>query len=372
MIGVDLVDPSAYTPPYDHALASALARRGAHVRLVTSEFAYGSVPLASGYEVVRHFYRHASGAPGSRRRQATKLAEHIPDMLRYARAARAADVVHLQWLTVPAIDRHLLPRRPLVLTAHDLPQVRNRRRLEDQRRLCARVGAVIAHSQFGARALIDVIEVDPAKVHVIHHGAFEHLTRQPSECPLSAELAGVEGPVVLFFGLLRPYKGLEVLLDAWRGIERGELWIVGRPRMDISALQARGERGVRWLPRFVSDEELPAFFRRADIVVLPYTATERVDQSGVLATALAFGRVTVLSDIGGFPDVAATGAATLVPPGDADALRRALAGLIDDDDERGRLAAAALAAGRNEFSWDGAAERTLALYEALCGRIPPA
>jgi hypothetical protein len=45
---VDVVDPSAYTPPYDHALCAGLARAGADVRLITSRFAYGGVPRRSG------------------------------------------------------------------------------------------------------------------------------------------------------------------------------------------------------------------------------------------------------------------------------------------------------------------------------------
>ena len=56
----------------------------------------------------------------------------------------------------------------------------------------------------------------------------------------------------------------------------------------------------------MSDGEVPAFFRRADLVVLPY---REIDQSGVLFTALAFGKPLLLSDVGGFPEVAATGAA---------------------------------------------------------------
>ena len=64
VLRVDLVDPSAYTPPYDHALAVGARASGAHVRLFTSEFAYGSVPAPDGYEVVTHFYRHALGAAG--------------------------------------------------------------------------------------------------------------------------------------------------------------------------------------------------------------------------------------------------------------------------------------------------------------------
>jgi glycosyltransferase involved in cell wall biosynthesis len=373
VIAVDLVDPSAYTPPYDHALARALTSAGAMVRLITSEFAYGSAPAADGYTLVKRFYRHAGGPAGSRLRRATKLAEHVPDMLAYRRYAAASDIVHFQWLTVPVLDRFLLPRAPVVLTAHDLlPREPRPGQVRAQRELYERVAAVIVHSQFGRRALVDHVGIDPNKVRVIPHGSFEHLTAQQGERPLPAELATVEGPVVLFFGLLRPYKGLEVLLEAWRGVPAGELWIVGRPLIELAPLAARAPERVRFVPRFVSDAELPAFFRRADVVVLPYTSTERFDQSGVLATALAFGRATVLSDLGGFPETAASGAAELVPPGDVDALRATLVRLIDQPAQRDRLAAAAVAAARERYSWTAAAQATLALYQTLCATIPRA
>jgi glycosyltransferase involved in cell wall biosynthesis len=171
--------------------------------------------------------------------------------------------------------------------------------------------------------------------------------------------------VVLFFGLLRPYKGLEALLDAWQGIDGAELWIVGRPRMPLAPLQARAPRSVRFVPRYVSDAELPAFFRRADVVVLPYGRTERFDQSGVLATALAFGRPIVVSDIGGFGEVARTGAARLVPPDDPAALRDTLSELLADDTARERLSLAARSAAAGPYSWAQAARATLSLYESL-------
>ncbi|MGH2834704.1 MAG: glycosyltransferase family 4 protein, partial [Solirubrobacteraceae bacterium] len=102
---VQVVDPSSYTPPYDHALCSALADAGARVELVCSRFAYGSVPEPRGYTRNELFYRHALGAAGGRLRGAVKLVEHVPDMLRYRRHARGADVVHFQWLSVQALDR---------------------------------------------------------------------------------------------------------------------------------------------------------------------------------------------------------------------------------------------------------------------------
>ena len=106
---MQLVDPSAFTPPYDRALAAALARGGAEVELLTSRFLYGPVPPAEGYRVRECFYRRSAArgleAPA---RRAFKLAEHLADMLRFRRDADA-DVVHYQWLTVPGLDSRLLP-----------------------------------------------------------------------------------------------------------------------------------------------------------------------------------------------------------------------------------------------------------------------
>jgi glycosyltransferase involved in cell wall biosynthesis len=364
---VQLVDPSAFTPPYDRALAAALARAGAEVELETTRFLYGEVPLADGYRVDERFYRR-SAARGlqARARLPFKLAEHVPDMLRFRRQAEA-DVVHYQWLTVPSLDVHLLPKlRPRVMTAHYiLPPRPSRRQIAAARRVFGRMDAVVAHSEHGAGRLRDEVGLDSDRVRVIPHGAFDYLTRLPEEEPLPAELEGAEGPVILCFGLLRPYKGIENLLEAFRRVEGAELWIVGNPRMDVAPLRqlaAEAAGRVRFVTRFVEDAEIPAIFRRADLVALPYLDAEH---SGVLYTGLAFGKPLVLSAVGGFPEVAATGAARLVAPGDTEALAAALVELTGDDGARAELATAARAAAAGPFSWDEAARLTLELYEEL-------
>jgi glycosyltransferase involved in cell wall biosynthesis len=363
---VHVVDPSSFTRPYDHGLCAALSRAGAEVELITCPFPYGTVPPPDGYGLREAFYRHARGAGGSRLRRLTKLAEHVPDMLRYRRAAGAADVVHFQWLDVQWLDRYLLPDRPLVLTAHDLlPREPRPGQVRAQRRLYDLADGLVVHSEYGRRRLIEMRGLDPRKIHVVHHGAFEHLTRLREERPLPSELEQVVDPVVLFFGLLRPYKGLDVLLEAWRGVSGAELWIVGRPLIDVAALRAQAPPGVRFVTRFVSDAELPAFFRRADVVVLPYSRTERFDQSGVLAISLAFAKPTIVTDVGGFPEVGAAGAAAVVRAGDPIALKQTLTRVLEDETERERLARGAAAAASGPYSWDEAARKTLALYREL-------
>ncbi|MGE5408465.1 MAG: glycosyltransferase family 4 protein [Syntrophothermus sp.] len=366
-VRVQLVDPSAFTPPYDRALAAALARAGADVELLTSRFLYGAVPDPEGYRVREVFYRRtAARGLDAFARLPFKAAEHLPDMLRLRRLADA-DVVHYQWLTAPALDAHLLPPlRPRVMTAHYvLPPRASRRQIHAARRVFGRMDAVVAHSAHGARRLREEVGLDPGRVRVIPHGAFGYLTALPRERPLPPELRGAEGPVVLCFGLLRPYKGLENLLEAFSEVPGAELWIVGNPRMPVEPLHElaalTGAR-VRFVTRFVEDAEIPAIFRAADVVVLPYLDAEH---SGVLYTGLAFGKPLVLSAVGGFPEVAEEGAARLVEPGDVGALAAALRELTTNAAAREELAAAARAAAAGPFSWEEAARLTLELYREL-------
>jgi glycosyltransferase involved in cell wall biosynthesis len=366
MISVQVVDPSAFTPPYDHALCAALARAGASVQLVTSRFAYGEVSAPDGYRVRELFYRRTLGAPGSRARRLGKLLSHAPDMLRYRATARTADIVHFQWLTVPWLDAALLPDRPLVLTAHDLlPREPRPGQTAAQRRLMEHVDAIVVHSRYGRAQLVDGLGLDAGKVRVIHHGAFA--PRRAGALPPELPPEPAE-PVVLFFGLLRPYKGIDTLLAAWQGVTGAQLWIVGRPMMDIARLRALAGPGVHWVTRFVTDPEAAALVARADLIVLPYARTERLDQSGVLAAALGSGTPAVVTDIGGFSEIAATGAARLVAPEDPAGLHAALVQLIGDPEARERLAAAARAAADGPYSWDAAAAATLALYRELLTR----
>jgi glycosyltransferase involved in cell wall biosynthesis len=226
--------------------------------------------------------------------------------------------------------------------------------------------AVIAHSENGARRLRDLIGLPADRVRVIPHGAFDYLTRLPDEAPLPPELEGAEGPVILFFGLMRPYKGIDTLLEAFAGVEGAELWVVGNPRMEIGDLIEQSRRipgRVRWLPRFIEDSEIPAIMRAADVLALPY---RDIEQSGVLYAGLAFGKAMVLSDVGGFGEVAREhDAARLVPPGDPAALASVLSELTGDDEARSRQEALAAAAAAGPYSWPDIARSTIRLYREV-------
>ena len=172
--------------------------------------------------------------------------------------------------------------------------------------------------------------------------------------------------MILFFGLLRPYKGLDTLLEAYRR-HRGRRALDRRQPADgrraAARLAAEARGRVRFVTRFVEDAEIPAILRRADLLVLPYRDAEH---SGVLYAGLAFGKPMVLSEVGGFPEVAAHGAARLVPPEDPTALRGR-----PGSSSRTRPPAASSRRGRRSrrrrplLLGHGGGAATLALYEEL-------
>ncbi len=366
---VSLVDPSASTPPYDHLLATALARAGADVELLASRFVYGPVPEPEGYAWREDFYRRASSArPGSRHRLMLKGVTHLGDMARVRARLRASDVSHWQWLALPPVDWLLLgPRpagKPRVITVH-YPLPDGERALRRERRLLSRFDAVVTHTQGQARRVVDEVGIAAERVHTIPHGPLDYLTDLHDERPLAPELAAVEGPVILFFGLLREYKGIDTLLEAFAQVEGAELWIAGNPSMPVEPLHelaARAPGRVRFISRFIPDPEIPALLRRADVLALPY---REIEQSGVLHAGLAFGKPMVLGDVGGFSEVGRDGAARLVQPDDVEGLARELRDLVSDPDARERLAAAARDRAEGEFGWDAIARRTLDLYRSL-------
>jgi glycosyltransferase involved in cell wall biosynthesis len=366
---VTLVDPPAYTPAYDHALCTALARHGLDVELATSRFRHGPVQAPEGYSRTIRFYSWGNKSA------AWKAAQHPLDMLRLARAVGRdhRDVVHFQWLPIPQLDRRLARRfrPPLVMTAHDvLPREGGTARRRATREVLEQMDAVVVHSEHGRGRLLGELGIAPHKVRVIPHGAFDYLTRLPEEVPLDRTLGALDGrKVVLCFGLMRPYKGIDVLIEAFASAPTDAvLLVVGRAMMPLGPLERRtrelgiSER-VRLLPRFISDPEIPAYFRRADLVVLPYL---EIEQSGVLCTALAFGTPIVASAVGAFVELGERlGAARLVPPGDARSLARTLTELLADDDGRAALSHAARRAAADAYSWDRAAELTIELYRSL-------
>ena len=175
-----------------------------------------------------------------------------------------------------------------------------------------------------------------------------------------------DGPLFLFFGFIRRYKGLHVLLDAWRSVRQrvpdARLVVAGEFYADEAALRAQAAAldGVRLDADYIPDDRVGLYFSAADAVVQPYvTAT----QSGVAQIAFHFGRPVITTDVGGLAEVVPDGEAGLVvAPEDPAALADALVRFVEDD--LGERLASGVRRERAKYSWD----RLCEAVEALAGR----
>jgi glycosyltransferase involved in cell wall biosynthesis len=367
---VALIDPASFTPPYDHGLASALARRGLDVDLVTSPFAYDHPPAPDGYRRHEVFLPLSSKLtrrfPRSPLRLPLKALEYGPSVVRFRRRITSLnpDVVHLQWLPRPSVDarwvRRLAATRRTVLTAHDVVP-RREGQLDAWLEALRAVDRVVVHSSRAVERLAD-LGIPRERLTRIAHPIFD----------VSAEPLGPpEGTTLLFFGLLRRYKGLDVLVSALPAVldrvPDARLVVAGDPLDPVEPVREQAVRlgvdeAIDWRLRYVRDEEIAGLMAEAAAVVLPY---RELDSSGVLATAIGYGRPAIVSDVGSLGEtVADYGAGLVVPPDDAEALAHACVRLLT---EHGGLRKAydGTARARAGLTWDEAARAHEELYREI-------
>jgi phosphatidylinositol alpha-mannosyltransferase len=260
--------------------------------------------------------------PGVRRRTIEILATEQPD------------VVHLHEPLVPGptLTSLLAHRAPTVGTFHRSGPSRAYRALAPLvRRAASRLDARVAVSEDAEATAASVLG-----------GEYRLLANAIELAPLSKAVPWpTQRTTVLFLGRHEPRKGLQVLLEAWKGLEEeADLWVAGTGP-ETAALRQRYSdlRGVVWLGR-LSDEEKAGRLRGADIVCVPSLHGESFGV--VLLEAMAAEAAVVASDLPGYRRVVETERnGLLVPPGDPSALRGALRRLLRAPDLREELVIAA-------------------------------
>ena len=377
---VALVDPSLTTLPYDRMLAGGLAEAGHAVTL------FGRRPRPEDgsigtLNIDPLFYRaseHRLVAAGPRLlRISLKGIDHGFSLRRLLRrlGAMRPDIIHLQRLPLPALDRIFLQdmRRiaPIVLTLHDgdplggtaggrSPGVGIVRCIA----LCDRI---IVHTDQG-RDRLRALGLADKRVVKLPHGP---LASRPAPATTGPDRMDGELRIVLF-GRIKPYKGADLLIEAFARLPRdlrarARIMIVGRPHMDLAPLAARAAMlgvadRVSIEPRFVPDEELAKLYGPGAIAAFPYREAEA---SGVMTLALAHGRPIIASRLGAFAETLTDGEeGILVPPGDTAALQRGLARLIGDRSFAAAAAAASRSLAARLPGWDEIGRRTAEVYRA--------
>jgi glycosyltransferase involved in cell wall biosynthesis len=348
-VHVTLVDPGAFTIPYDHALASALARRGLEVELVTSRFRFGRAPEPDGYRRRELFYPVSSRLfRRSRLRLPLRAAEHLAGLARLRRLH--TDVLHVQWAPLPPADLRLLPLDgPSVITAHDVLPRRWASRPDHWRRLYGRFGRVIVHSEHGRNRLVDEVGVERDLIRVIPHPVF-----------LGSTAYEDDGRTILFVGVIQRYKQLDHVLEAAARIGARTI-VAGDPVMDVSRWRSRPD--VEWRLGYLDDAQLDDTLHRATVAVFAYR--QEIDQSGALLRALGSGVPAVAYDVGGVAEpVRRFGAGAVVPADDREALAVAVRRLLEDGDALARAREGARRAAA-ELTWEAAAEAHEAVYKEI-------
>ena len=202
-----------------------------------------------------------------------------------------------------------------------------------QRRLVKSVDRVIVHTQANLEELRSDFPVPDEKVSVIPHGHYRNAYGPALTDPATArrQLGLPEnGRVFLYFGLLRPYKGIERLIGDWQNVMSSEspatLLIAGNAvdQTFLAQILAASSRtnSIVVRPGFVPDSQVPLFFAAADLVVLPF---HRVLTSGSLILAMSFGKPVIAPRLGGIAEVLGEAGDLLYAPDDPDGLRSLLA-----------------------------------------------
>ena len=377
---IAVVDPSLFTWPYDRELVEGLVQNGHDVRLFGK-----ALPAADPREkdpVLRQvFYRHLAPAdswPPTLKRVLKGLS-HAGSLIRLRDELTvwAPDVIHFQWLPLPIIDCWFLPllRRiaPLVLTVHDTMPFNGSPRSSIQAagsfRAFRQFDHLIVHTDQGRRRLASVAAGGLSRV---PHGLL-HQDVAPA-----AAMAGSGGKRVTFlmFGQIKPYKGVDLLIDAAARLSpesraQTRICVAGKPHMDMAPLRALAARlgvepTVEFRLGFVPDGELQRLFAEADAFLFPY---REIEASGALMTALAHAKPAIASRLGLFAELLKDGReALLVPPGDAAALAASLERIVGDRELRERLTRGAAALRATIPEWRDIAAQTVSVYEQAVRR----
>ncbi|MFQ5510757.1 MAG: glycosyltransferase [Candidatus Krumholzibacteriia bacterium] len=227
----------------------------------------------------------------------------------------------------------------------------------------AQVNHFLVQSQQDKR---DLLRLKPgARVAVRPHPVYDFFNRGRCTREDARKQLAVDGRVILFFGLVRPYKGLRLLIDAFAsGVRQlqttllivGEFYEDKQPHLDrIRELSI--ESHVRVVDRYVPDEEVETYFRACDLVVLPYLSAT---QSGITQIAYGFDKPVIVTAVGGLPDVVEDGVTGfVVPPRDPDALARAISRFFLEN--MGEPMQRGVAAARARFSWAACKEALVEL-----------
>ena len=279
-------------------------------------------------------------------------------------------ILHLQWWS-PAtghvyyfLTGYLKGKIPVVMTVHNiLPHEANFLYRSIWNIILKRADGYIVHTEKNKEELLKFYPfVQGKKIEVIHHGIARSELIEKSQAREILNLP-LDATVFLFFGTIREYKGLDVLLKAFANTkEKAFLVIAGKPWIDpkpyLSLVDELGIKNKLKLDlRLIPSEMIPFYFSAADAVVLPYKFFS--SQSGVAALAISYCVPIITSVVGGLADFADPEA--VFQSENVEALAEIMKKFIHNSSFRKNLKERACI-NQQKFSYDEAAKKTVKFY----------
>jgi len=307
----------------------------------------------------------------------------VPRAVSFLRSQRP-DVLILQWWSASVLPWYLLLARQVirrggvvVVELHEAQDTGEARvplvgwfACRGLRTLCRWAAMLVVHSAWDRERMSASLGISPGRFRVIPHGPYPISGGGPEEAPELPRARRRREPselTVLFFGTIRPYKGLEHLVRAFEQVRRDlavpwKLIVVGETwegwTLPLELIENSPFRDdIELVNRYVTDQEAAGYFQRADVVALPYL---RSSASGPLAIAQACGLPVVVTAVGGLVEAVAdyTGAVLVEPDSPEDLAR----GLLAAADLRGRTYSAPV-------TWQAVAQSYADIFVAI---VPPA
>ncbi len=380
-----IIDACQFTPNYNYNLLDALARRGERVVYATTKFAHGYIPDPQGVKILRCFFplarlvsRVTSSGPVRRLLRAVEYPANLIFLLTYVLIRRIA-VVHFMWVTSPWLDYRVIRLLKLtgcrvVYTAHNpFPHEHKASDIRKYSRIYESVDHVIALVNYTRNEVATHFGVPSEKISVIPHGDYEALFSQYG-CndglaqKVRQKAAGRR--IISFLGSIRPYKGLDVFIEAFPLIRRrmsdpfflvaGSVLIGDKKELE-KRLSQNCTADDLWVDiRFLPVADLKAYLSVIDVLVQPYRSAS---QSGNTVMAYSAGVPVISTDVGGLGEMIENGkTGYVVAPKDPDAIGNAVAKCFEGDNYV-RMSHNARQAAAKKFSWDKIAEQTAVVYQ---------
>jgi D-inositol-3-phosphate glycosyltransferase len=380
--------------PYAFGLAMALISKGVHLDIIGGD-EIDSPELHTTPNLRFLNFRGSQRNDANFAEKLSKLLVYYTKLIRYA-ARSKPERLHILWNNkFEFFDRTILMLyykalgKKIALTAHNVNQARrdakdswlNRATLRIQYRLCDHI---FVHTQRMKDELSQDFDVAEKAVTVIRHpvnDAFPDTELTPADAKRRMGLKNHE-KAILFFGRIRPYKGIEYLLNAFRLLSIDEqanyrLIVAGEPKKGSEEYLHEIQQSIKrdfnqgqviLRIQFIPDEEMELYLKGADVLVLPY---KEIFQSGVLFLAYSFGLPVVATDVGSFREEIVEGrTGFLCQPGDPAELAKAIETYFASDLFKN------LKVSRQELkdyanvnhSWHAVAELTCNAYAKMLGR----